>query len=276
MFKQKKKVEREYLLQIIDLCRMVERRGINPFEVDVKEILEKLREYLPAWKMPKDFCLDAETLYEIADLVRLQGEWIKHRSSSLYVDSILVALKIRTLGVDGLAHTLLRAWHPIVAVEQLSSERLRDAINYWNGLLPLSQRIAGLPSRTGLSGVVDADELLRLGVLSKEEFNSILTSYWKDLLKKTEYSGKMPYWDFVYADDFESTVAKALFVSFMVTYGYATLEADPVKNELFIVPFKEPVLSIHGTQGSSVPVSISYEDWEKHRQVRGKNIGKES
>lgn len=276
MSKHKKKVEREYLLQIIDLCQMVERRGSNPFEVDVKEILEKLRECLPGWEMPKDFCLDAKTLYEIADLVRLQGEWIKHRSSSLYVDSILVALKIGTLGVNGLAHALLRAWHPIIAIEQLSSERLRDAINYWNGLLPLKVRMAGLPFRTGLSGVVDVDELFRLGILSKEEFNSILISYWKDLVSKTEGIEKMSYREFVYADDFESTVARGYFVSFMVTYGYATLEADPIANELFIVPLKEPMLSTPGTQGSSVPVSISYEDWKKHRQTKGEYVDKES
>jgi len=41
--------------------------------------------------------LDAEALNRIAAIVRLQGDWLKHRASSLYIDPILVELKIRML-----------------------------------------------------------------------------------------------------------------------------------------------------------------------------------
>ena len=54
--------DRERLLRIIGLCAAVESRGVDPFEVEVREILETLRVYLPNWKALDDFVLDVKTL----------------------------------------------------------------------------------------------------------------------------------------------------------------------------------------------------------------------
>lgn len=263
----KGKTKAGYLLQIIELCHMVERKGTDPFQVEVKEILEKLRGHLPSWRLPKEFVLDAEAVSEIVEIIKLQADWVKHRSSSLYVDSLFVALKVRILDVEALARIFLKAWHPIVAVEQFSQERLREAIDYWNQLLPMRERVWGLPARNIPLGFIDQNDLFRLKLLSEEGFNEVLEAHWKELIERSGEQGEIPYWNFIYAEDYESTVFRAYLTSFLVTYGYATLKINPIKNEVFIIPFKEPILSTSGKQVFTVPIPIDYETWKKFKEA---------
>lgn len=273
MPKPKRKTEVGYILQIIELCRMVEQRGVDPFEVEVKEILEKLRGHLPSWKSPGEFVLDAEAVREIAEIIKLQADWVKHRSSSLYVDSLFVALKIRTLDPVSLARIFLKAWHPIVVVEQFSQERLRDAIDYWNQLLPMGERVWGLPARTIPLGFIEQSDLFRLKLLSEEEFNEVLETHWKELMEKAGEKREVPYWNFIYAEDYETTVFRAYLTSFLVTYGYATLKIEPIKNEVVIIPFKEPAHSTPRGQVFTVPIPIDHEAWRKFKEARGESGG---
>ena len=90
-----KKVSLEELLRIIDLCRTVMRRGVDPFEVDIMRALKTLKTHLPGWNHLDDLLLDAEALNQLASIIRLQGEWIRHRASLLYVDPVMIELKIR-------------------------------------------------------------------------------------------------------------------------------------------------------------------------------------
>lgn len=273
MPKPKRKTEVSYLLQIIELCRMVGRKGTDPFEVEVKGILEKLGGHLPSWRLPEEFVLDAEAVSELAEIIKLQADWVKHRSSSLYVDSLFVALKIRILDPEAFVRIFLKAWHPIVAVEQFSQERLRAAIDYWNQLLPMDERVWGLPARTIPLGFIDQNDLFRLKLLSEEGFNEVLEAHWKELIERAGEKGEIPYWNFIYAEDYETTVFRAYLTSFLVTYGYATLKIQPIKNEVFIVPFKEPVPSIPGRQGFTVPIPIDYETWRKFKEARNESGG---
>ena len=115
------KTDKERLLRIISMCIDVERGGINPFEVEVKETLATLKKYLPHWEALEDFVLDAEALSKIAAVVNLQGNWIKHRSTSLYVDPLLIELKIKLIDSRRLVDMFLMVWHPIVEFEGLFS-----------------------------------------------------------------------------------------------------------------------------------------------------------
>lgn len=270
--KQKGKAKLSYLLQIIELCRMVEQRGLDPFEVDVKEILERLRESLSQWKLPQEYLLDVKALNEITEIIKLQGEWVKHRSSSLYVDSLLVALKIQTLDVKALAQIFIKAWHPTASVEKFSPERVREAVEYWNRLLPMGERIWGLPVRNIPSELINRDDLFRLQLLSEEAFEQVLESHWKALLNETEGKEELPYWNFIYSEDYESTVFKAYLTSFLVTYGYATLRVDPIQNEIFIRPFPQPVSLSVGEKVFTIPISINYETWRKFKEAKSEGV----
>lgn len=84
----------EAIDRIIGLCRQTESSGSDPFAVDVIALLEKLKLMLSEWKTMPQLTRDAEAVYRIAMLIKLQEEVVKHRSSLLYTDPLLVELKI--------------------------------------------------------------------------------------------------------------------------------------------------------------------------------------
>ena len=71
----------ELMLRIVDLCDTVRSKGLDPFDVEVKEFFDKLRELLPKLKNNDELYLDVQAVLGLADVISQQGEWIKHKSS---------------------------------------------------------------------------------------------------------------------------------------------------------------------------------------------------
>lgn len=263
------KADRERLLRIISLCIDVERRGANPFEVEVKEILNTLKKFLPHWKALEDFVLDAEALNRIASVVHLQGDWIKHRSTSLYVDPLLIELKIKMIDAGRLVDMFVEAWHPIVEFEGLSKRRVDEAVDYWNQLPPLEERRISLPAPVDSLGYTSLEELLKLRLVSEKSFNEALQSLWEELKGMVGGRDQIPYWAFIQADTYEETIYRAYMTSFLVTYGYASMVVDPIEEEAFLIPYDERRETASNTQSVSIPIAIDYEMW---RRVRGRKL----
>lgn len=254
--------DRERLLRIISLCVDVERKGVNPFEVEVKEILGTMKKYLPQWRTLEDFVLDAEALNMIASIVNLQGDWIKHRSTSLYVDPLLVELKVKAIDVRRLAEIFIDAWHPTVEFEELSGRRVNETIDYWNQLLPLEERRTALPAPVENLGSTSLNELLRLKIVSDKSFNEVLQSLWEELKKMADGRDQIPYWTFVRAATYEETVYRAYMTSFLITYGYASVLVNPLEEEAFLIPHAERSEAAT-KQSVSIPIAIDYETWKQ-------------
>jgi hypothetical protein len=105
----------------------------------------------------------------------------------------------------------------------------------------------------------------------EKAFVEELEALWKELHRKAGEAGragKVDYWDFVGADSYEETLRRAYLTSFLVTYGYATLEVHPLEEEVYIKPYEKPVSVTAKKQFVSVPVSLSYEEWKKWRSRR--------
>jgi hypothetical protein len=254
--------ERERLFHIISMCLSVENRGINPFEVDVKKVLEILKKSLPNWSVFEDFTLDAEAINKISSIIHLQGGWIKHRSSSLYVDPLLIELKIRMMNIDGLAEVFMKSWHPIVGMEMVSQKRIKEAIDYWNLLLPIEDRLVNLPDTSIASGVTTVDELVKLKMIAEEPFNVVLDRLYNELKDVSKDKDKISYWTFIQGSSYEDTINRAYLTSFLVTYGYASMEINQVEEEVFLIPFNKPKNIQANKQVMSIPVSIDYDTWE--------------
>ncbi len=260
--------ERDRLLRIISLCVAIERKGDNPFEVEVQEALETLRRYLPHWKALEDFALDAETLNRISSIVGLQGDWIKHRSSTLFVDPLLIELKVKMLDPDKLVEIFRRTWRPVVEMDRLSAKRIAEAVDYWNQLSPLEERLMKLPEATGVLDLASLEDLVKARLISEESFTALLRSFWLELKAQVGDAGCIPYWDFIYAPSYEDTVVRAYLTSFLVTYGFAAMEVDPLEEETFLRPHAEPREVFLTEQTISIPISIDYERWQAKAEGR--------
>jgi len=262
--KERTKIGREKLQSIIELCTSVENRSLDPFLIDIDDVISIIKEYFPEWKLPEDLCLDAETIHHLASVIKLQSEWVKHRSTSLYTDPFLLEEKLTRIRKEEIAETFLRTWHPLVELEQISLHSLSEALRYWKSLLPLKERWKELPPAEVETSLATREELIKQRILRDKAFSEELESFWQELksrVREKSDEGKIRYWDFVGAETYEETVQRAFMTSFLVTYGYATLEIHLLEEEIFIKSYEKPTTKISKKQLVSIPIAVSAEDW---------------
>jgi len=264
--KEQIKVGREKLQRIIETCRSIEERSLDPFLIDINDVVNTIKEYFPQWEIPEDLCLDAETLHRLASVIKLQSEWVKHRSSSLYTDPFLLEEKLTRMEKEEIIESFLMAWHPVVGLEQISLHSLLEALRYWESLLPIKERWKQfLPAEVG-TGIATREELVMEKILRDKAFSEELENFWLELKKKTEEKGadgKILYWDFIGAETYEETVQRAFMTSFLITYGYATLEIYPLEEETFVKPLEKPTTKLGKKQLVSIPIAVTANEWKK-------------
>jgi len=263
------KLGREKLQRIIEMCTSVEKRSLDPFLMDVDEVISVVKEYFPEWELPEDLCLDAETIHHLASVIKLQSEWVKHRSTSLYTDPFLLEEKLTRISKEDIVNIFVKAWHPTVELEQISLHSLAEAIKYWKSLLPLNERWKELFPEEIEAGLATREELIRQRILGDTVFSEELEKFWHKLKGEVEEKGedgKIRYWNFIGAETYEETVHKAFMTSFLVTYGYATLEIYPLEEEIFVKPYEKLLTKIGEKQLVSIPIAITAEDWMKWKR----------
>lgn len=271
--RERQKLGREKLGRIIETCRSVEGRSLDPFLVDVKESINVTKDYLPEWEIPEDLCLDAETIHQLASVIKLQSEWVKHRSTSLYTDPFLLGEKLVRMPKEQIVESFLRAWHPLIELEQISLHSMAEAMRYWKSLSPLSERWKEFESAEVEMGHATREELVEQRILRDKAFSEELDGFWIELKKTAQEKGsdgKIHYWDFIGAETYEATVDRAFMTSFLVTYGYATLEIHPLEEEIFIKPNEKPDTKIGKKQLVSIPIAVPVEDWIEWRRGKPK------
>ena len=267
--KRDAKKGREKLQRIVAMLTAIEAHQVDPFTLNVDEILQVVREYFPEWKKTEDLTLDAETIHHLASVIKQQSEWVKSRSNSLYTDPFLLEEKINQTGKERMLAIFLHAWRPIVELEQISIRSLIEAMRYWQALVPLSERWKELAPGEVATGVVSHDELVKQRILGDKIFSEELEQFWQELKTVVEQkgeNGKMRYWDFIGADTYERTVERAFFTSFLITYGYATLEIHPLEELMFIKAFDKPQTKARIEQVVSVPIAVTCDDWQKWKR----------
>jgi hypothetical protein len=260
---------KEKLQTIIGMLKTVEDHSLDPFLVNVDELIRTVKEYFPEWQNPEDLNLDAETIHHLASVIKLQSEWVKHRSTSLYTDPFLLEEKLTRLEPETIVENFMMAWHPIVEFEQISLHSLAEATRYWESLLPLKERWKEETPAEVEAGFATREELVRQRILRDKAFSEELEDFWEDLKSKVtekgEY-GKIRYWDFIGAETYEETVQRAFLTSFLVTYGYATLEIHPLEEETFIKPNEKPMAKAGDKQLVSIPIAVTAEDWAQWKR----------
>jgi hypothetical protein len=143
---------------------------------------------------------------------------------------------------------------------------LAEATRYWESLLPLKERWKGFPPAEVEKSLATREELIRQRILRDKAFSEELENFWKELKAKVGEKGKIHYWDFVGAETYEETVQRAFLTSFLITYGYATLEIHPLEEEIFIKPNEKPITKIGKKQLVSIPITVSLEDWMRWKK----------
>ena len=263
---KEKILKSERIKRVIELCKSVEELGLDPFSVDVNDIIMTLQEYFPEWESIQELTLDAKAVQCVASVIHNQGDWVKHRSTSLYTDPFLLEEKIQMLSKEELAVIFAEAWNPIIEMEQLSIFTIAEALGYWNDLVPIDERWLMGSSTKVISEPTSREELVKMKILAEKTFREDLEVFWNELKQKVGEDARILYLDFVGANTYKETLNRAYMTSFLVTYGYATLEIRPLEETVFIKPFDEPNTNIHTQQSVSIPIAITHNNWKKWKR----------
>jgi len=236
---------------VIELCRDVESSSANPFDVDIREKILLLKQKLPELEFLDELLVDAEAMLELAQIVKLQDQWLKSRASSLYIDPLLIQLKLKLLPKEVLSEAFVKSWHPIAQLDQLSPRGLEKAFVYWRDLITISERFKDQFGTYGIGpGQVDYSELVSLGVFTREEFETSLTDLFEELLQKSNGEW-VDYRQFIGNESYESKVRRAYLLAFLISEGRALLKTEPLTGKIWTMALVERV------KGAPKSVAIS-------------------
>ena len=212
----------------------METSSANPFDVDIKEKILLLKNRLPEWKLLEELLVDSEAMLELTQIVKLQDEWLKHRASSLYIDPLLIQLKVKLLQKEALTEAFVKSWHPVAQVDQISPKGLEKAFVYWRDLSSIAERFKEEFGNYGIKpGVVDYQELITLGVFTKNQFEQGLNELQAELMEKSEGEW-IDYMEFIKSPDTETRVLRAYLLAFLVSEGRASLKTEPLTSKVYI------------------------------------------
>jgi len=270
-----KRSAQERIQRVIELCKSIEEKGLDPFIVNVEDLIAVVHALFKDWSKTDELILDAEAVNSLASVIKLQSDWLKKKSTSLYTDPFLLQEKIQALSKDAMVDVFLKSWRPIISFEQITEKSLALAMGYWKDLLPVDERWQLLRPDEVRTGTITDDELIRQRILVEQSFNDRLNQLWEDLKSKSiGGGGKVSYKEFVYVPDFLETVNRAYLTSFLVTYGYARLEVHVLEEEVFIIPNEKPIVTNSKERAISFPISVTYEEWLKWKEQHQNLLGK--
>jgi hypothetical protein len=183
--------------------------------------------------------------------VKLQDEWLKHRASSLYIDPLLIQLKVKLLPKEALIEAFVKSWHPLAQVDQISPKGLERAFVYWRDLLPIAERFRDEFSNYGVKpGAVGYEELISLGVFTQNQFENRLKDLHEELLEKSNGEW-IDYMEFIRSPRFETRVLRAYLLAFLISEGRASLRTEPLTGTVWTTALSERA------KGPSKSVAIS-------------------
>ena len=195
-------------------------------------------------------------MLELTQIVKLQDEWLKHRASSLYIDPLLIQLKVKLLPKEMLIEAFVKSWHPVAQIDQISPKGLEKAFVYWRDLSPIAERFKEEFGNYGIKpGSVDYQELVTLGIFTKNQFEQGLTELQAELTQKSE-GDWIDYMKFIDSPNTETRVLRAYLLAFLISEGRASLRTEPLSGKIYVMaltskakgPPKSVAISIAGSE----------------------------
>ena len=223
--------------------------------MDIREKILLLKERLPELKFLDELLVDAEAMLELTQIIKLQDQWLKSRASSLYIDPLLIQLKVKLLPKEVLSEAFVKSWHPLAQIDQLSPRGLEKAFVYWRDLVPISERFKDKFGTYGVKpGTVDYADLVSLGVFTREQFESSLTELYDELMQKSNGEW-VDYRDFIGDESYEKKVRRAYLLAFLLSEGRALLRTEPLTGRIWTMAVAEKAKGMP----KSVAISITGE-----------------
>jgi predicted nuclease with TOPRIM domain len=120
--------------KIIQVTKDVLERKIDPFDVDVKSLIEKIKEIFPKLSSLEEYLKDSEAIYNLSQVIDMQSNEIYYKSSFLYFNPSLLVKKVQDLSFLELGNILSFCFYPILSTNFINIQSLIHAYEYWNNI----------------------------------------------------------------------------------------------------------------------------------------------
>jgi hypothetical protein len=251
----KKSLTKEEFIRIINICENIEKSGLDPFSIKVSDLLTRLRKILVKSKDIEEIVLDAETLYKISLLIAYQSKWLKQKASSLFIDYQLLAIKLSASSIEDIVSAFLKAWNPIISLEQITQYRLRQGIEYFISL-PTREKKTIFSEKLSEK---ELNETIKKQLIEEKLFEENLEKIYQELLEKATKE-EVNYWDFIIRKEFKEIIERAYLLSFLISTGRVKVKIDPLSEKIIIKPLER---KIENKITSSLPIVINKEILKK-------------
>lgn len=214
-------------------CMAILEGAQDPFSLDVGEALEALSRLFELWSRPEQRQADAEVFSLVAQVLYLQSRRAVEQALLLAADPAIISQKVASSSAAQLAGCLLLSWRRLAAIEQLGPERLREAVEYYLSLPPLSARRLRLGRpRPAAPALLSRQELLGFRQLQEREIEQELGELEEELRRE----GEGEYYGFVFRKGEQEAAMRALLVAHLVSRGRAVLDLNPLEGKLTLRP----------------------------------------
>jgi hypothetical protein len=219
---------KEYRRRVAALPEDLKKLGGDPFEVEVKAILRRLRKDFKGLGR-EGMLLDSQAMNAVSKVVSIQDEWLSFQLTELHVDPDLLLSKLRSCGLSQLAASIGESHHPTATVKQMPMGRLLEAADYWVQLggWGAAGDIGPLPEGTDESAFQD----LRM---SHEELEKRLSGALLELSDMVR-RGPLRYRDYVGGADGAKRLEKGYLLAHLCMRGAFTLKYDPASSDYLIM-----------------------------------------
>ncbi len=214
--------------RIIDLAIKVSEGVIDPFDVDVGRFIRQLARNKRLAELDYTYLIkDIRALNGLVAILEAQGRSLRRRGLGLYLDKMLLKLRIYKMSIDELSKVFVRSWKPVIEMESINLEAIKEAMFYFNSLKDLESRRLRFEELSEYMGDVEP----RLFIEPK-----VVRSLMMKVLNELRDASRGEYIDYKEFITRGDPVERAYILSFLISDGWVDVKVDRLEERIWIRP----------------------------------------
>lgn len=117
--------------KIIEITNAIIKKKIDPFSIDIKELIEKVKKIFPKLKTTEEFIKDAEAIQGISGAISEQTNELNYRLSFLNISPKSLLNKLEKLNNIDFLNIISLCFYPILSTNFINFEVLKKSYEYW-------------------------------------------------------------------------------------------------------------------------------------------------
>lgn len=219
----------DYYDRLIDLAISVAEGKVDPLDININKFIEYLKKASIESFDYNTLYKDIKALNGLILILEAQYKSLRDRGLGLYIEPLLLKLKVKQASIKTLAGILAKCWHPTINIYLSSTYDLLSSLDYYNSLKPLKdRRIKMLPARIPEFKIGES-------YLLPEKIEDKMKRIFDNLLNVSE-GGWVDYHSYIL--NYDEPLETAFIISLLVSAGLVEMRYRRLENRYYIRPTK--------------------------------------